>query len=585
VASVFTLAGCHNKPNSENLINPEKSNLLIEELNEHQNNIYNDSLTHEERVENTLLYTDKLLQLLRNEDASNIEDEELQNLLEYKIHAFTQQSMVNDKSINIRIVRYDGLPELFGTMERRWTFIQWWDGKKNGAQVLVDKGAEIVSEFLLVKTSSDQFVLTLAGYAAVYKPYPVFISTYQFEEDSWNPTNILGNISEINDDTWIANVHNNLLVIENYIDTSELLEINNLPNGFEFVSPADQRLIATFDSNQIHFKTNTAITKVLGYPYKEITALQNLSITPQSISSEIDLSLLDPVSYSPLNYLSGVGELVAGEPRKIYRYDLDVGGGLVDYRELEYYTLPDALGANLSLTRISLERGILLDRDNGYLIVIGYDNIPGEYGYMRKTFLKAIQFVDKTVAKEIRILGGYVEDGSSRAVVAKSDRSINVIEVDTLQTIHISAPSEWIPLSLISAINKNQVWQIDEDNTKTRLLDIFKDEVIAEFDLKEKKVHGKVTQVRGNDNLVYIATKLEGKSYIYSVSNHHTAYIDRFDTFGDGIEDNRFGEIDDIWEFHGNGQTFYFAIFQRNSHYPIRLVDQSSDDWMIVNKE
>jgi hypothetical protein len=98
--------------------------------------------------------------------------------------------VVKTKVINgtsFRIVSYAGRPELLGTLERNWTFVQWKDANgKVHAQPLIEQGAEITTDFVVTKAKDGLFI-GLTGYLSTGKPHPVFLATWTLREEQWQP--------------------------------------------------------------------------------------------------------------------------------------------------------------------------------------------------------------------------------------------------------------------------------------------------------------------------------------------------------------------------------------------------------------
>jgi hypothetical protein len=155
----------------------------------------------------------------------------------------------------VRIIRYDGLPELFGTLERRWVFIQWWDDSKQvSAQVLINKGVDVVNNILILK-EKDSVILFLAGYRTLYKPYPTFLTTFQLKEGRWEKINLFNDSIESND-FWEITKHENTLTVEIKEKIDGFIEITQQKNGYKFYSEVnpDRKLEFRLLENQIFMK-------------------------------------------------------------------------------------------------------------------------------------------------------------------------------------------------------------------------------------------------------------------------------------------------------------------------------------------
>jgi hypothetical protein len=317
--------------------------------------------------------------------------------------------------------------------------------------------------------------------------------------------------------------------------------------------------------------------------YTERQDLKGLTLTniEQEITRKEYLQYLqNPISYDSEKW--GAGDLIIG--KKIIRYDLDFGGGLgydavSDY--ISYYELPEVFSDNLSLTLIDFERSILLDRSNGLFIVCADDNkIMTEI--KTKQFIHAIQFKDKLRMDGINEIGGYKDSENERiAIVTTKDNTIYFVNTDTLKVMEVRE-SKWRTLSNFQRVEEYYLWQVDMDNTRIRLVDLFTNEVQDEFVLSEIAIEGEVIQVCGNQYMVYVAVKQEDKHLIYRYGKNlnETDYSERFENYPETNEDDKFGTIIDMWVFNGNSQRSYIAVFQKDQIYPIRLLEFYSDKWI-----
>ncbi len=198
------------------------------QLNDLNDKTLNDVYSHDERVEMTLDYIESLLDLLKDEITLQLSDAELVEKLD---NAIVSNSKMFSGGL-IRIVRYDGSAELFGTLERRWLIAQWRD--KDGAcvQLLADKDAQIVREIIILE--SDGVVkLFLGGYLTTYKPYPVFVSSWRLEDGKWIKSD---DFSSVGYNKEGFSVYDNILIYENVKKQEITIDENLTGDGFVFSS-------------------------------------------------------------------------------------------------------------------------------------------------------------------------------------------------------------------------------------------------------------------------------------------------------------------------------------------------------------
>jgi hypothetical protein len=101
--------------------NKDDFNTIISTLNEELEGINNKNLNHDDRIEMTTKFIKNLTKLLRTKESTELNDEDLQKELDYNIVA--KSNIQNNDGISVRIVRFDGLSELVGTLERKWTYL------------------------------------------------------------------------------------------------------------------------------------------------------------------------------------------------------------------------------------------------------------------------------------------------------------------------------------------------------------------------------------------------------------------------------------------------------------------------------
>lgn len=216
------------KEKNEDIVTTEEViRLKIAELNKLQEDIKNVNFSHEDRVKKSWEYIECLQGFLEEDFTKLLEDEELTELLGHNVVLKSNVST----DFGIRIVRYDGLPELFGKLERKWTIIQWWNAEGVYVQVLNEKNAENTSEIILLKNNEEDLILLLGGYLTTYNPFPVYVSAWMLEENKWEAINIVEKDKNYEES---ISVYGNEIVIENISQQS--IVINEEINGFNILN-------------------------------------------------------------------------------------------------------------------------------------------------------------------------------------------------------------------------------------------------------------------------------------------------------------------------------------------------------------
>ena len=250
--NISDASALENKSSASESTSNGELNTIISLLNESLNGINNKNFTHDERIEMTTRFLENLTKLLETKESTKLGDEDLQEALDYSIVSKTKTKVVG--KYNVRIVRFDGLPDLFGTLERKWTFIQWWNDKEIHSQILINRGAEVVDDFVVTNIKSLPTII-LTGYLTMYKPFPVFLSTWQLNDNKWGKINVFSkNITKNN--ICRLSVADNRLSIKNIGNEEITVEVNQKENGFLVYSEQNhkEKIELKLENEQIMFK-------------------------------------------------------------------------------------------------------------------------------------------------------------------------------------------------------------------------------------------------------------------------------------------------------------------------------------------
>lgn len=158
----------------------------------------------------------------------DISTQELSDLQLNVLICEDRESLKNN--ISIRFIVFMGYPEIFGTLERTWTFAEIYQENKKYIQVLYEKSPETPTNCKMIQEDGRAYVLLYGG-TTMYSPRPLFISFWELSEGELMPgelTNCIGSIEE-------GSVQNyeNILIFEGrqkqwYFEEAELDSTDNL---------------------------------------------------------------------------------------------------------------------------------------------------------------------------------------------------------------------------------------------------------------------------------------------------------------------------------------------------------------------
>ncbi|MGE5403837.1 MAG: hypothetical protein ACM3PP_02755 [Candidatus Saccharibacteria bacterium] len=217
--------------------------------------IYRDSsVSQETRVDALLKANDDLEELLKLDETASLSDDLLKSKLHNEVIVTKKKIVINGQSGFMRIVRYDGLPEVCGTLERVWTYVQWNDGFTR-CQRLIDQGGEMATDFIY-KPNPKSPSLILVGYTTEYSPRPVFASAWQLKDSRWVPISAFDQ-GIVSKSPWKISYADNEMIIENN-DDQLFVETDEGNSGFKVYSQNDSKTRLQFEvaGSQILLKQN-----------------------------------------------------------------------------------------------------------------------------------------------------------------------------------------------------------------------------------------------------------------------------------------------------------------------------------------
>jgi len=222
-----------NIDSSENGLSNE--NVTYDVLNELQESIIDSDFSHDERVDMSMKYVDYLTTFLEIEANSQLSNDELEDILNYNVVSKT----ITLNGNQYRVVRYDGLPELFGTLERKWTIIQWSSEDETHIQMLLSKTADTIADIVIVN-ENEEIIMVAGGYLTSYNPFPIFLSTWKLVENQWVSIDLFD--SDITSGEEFEFFENKITLHSN---TQEKIQVNSEGKGFTIINE---------DSGKIQYK-------------------------------------------------------------------------------------------------------------------------------------------------------------------------------------------------------------------------------------------------------------------------------------------------------------------------------------------
>lgn len=178
---------------------------------------------------------EKYLQTKEGSLKSNVE---LEKIMRNKIVIINRK--MSDGTY-IRIFNYKEEFGIFGTLEGKWTIIQVYNEKVVFAKIIFENSCEtatgIISECL---NSKSYFIIY--GYSSIYRPMPVFLSSFKIENGKYSNCDILEKI-KIDSTLTIENSDNYILItgkdedgldIEN-IENSDFLALKDGEKNYKFL--------------------------------------------------------------------------------------------------------------------------------------------------------------------------------------------------------------------------------------------------------------------------------------------------------------------------------------------------------------
>jgi hypothetical protein len=291
----ITLNGCANFQSKPDIglppINQSNSNgsyqRELEQLKIKLSNSKNQDLKNEIRQSNLDQFTSGLVALLNMQDSIKIKDSELSNKFDETVFASTKAVVLEGGKFNIRVVNFQAPLGLKGTLEGKYTVIQWWNDEQHvHAQLVVNEDSEIVRDFV-IRTYNDKIELLLGGYLSLYSPKPVFVSSWELDNQKWTEKKHSFTSAISSNDFWDLSIEDNTLIVENqqYIEMN--IEISEHTNGFVITSDKDASVTVQFSGKGVEIRQALKSFNVDGAEQQKIDINQYAIDNGQSFTTHL----------------------------------------------------------------------------------------------------------------------------------------------------------------------------------------------------------------------------------------------------------------------------------------------------------
>lgn len=155
-------------------INPlTDKDTALQQLSQLRQCINDDTFNHDIRKK----ASEDFIELLQS--TISVYDLLTQELSDLQLNVFTYEnpeSIQND--LSLRFIVFLSEPEIFGTLERSWTFLEVSQGSEKYIQPLYEKTSETPTNCIRVQDNGKEFVLLYGG-TTTYSPRPLFISFWE----------------------------------------------------------------------------------------------------------------------------------------------------------------------------------------------------------------------------------------------------------------------------------------------------------------------------------------------------------------------------------------------------------------------
>lgn len=187
--------------------------------------IHNDGLQDHERLDALEQLKKELEIFCENNTSTTLTDAEVSEILDEYARVTSISMPSNEHTYHLRMIQYQGPTDLLGTLENKFTLLQWWDESQFiNAQWIIDGEAEQVTNYM-IRSEDDSIELMLGGYVSLYSPKPVFVSLWELKGNQWMEGELQTDQAIGNSELWQISQDENMLLIES--QQQEELEIDH----------------------------------------------------------------------------------------------------------------------------------------------------------------------------------------------------------------------------------------------------------------------------------------------------------------------------------------------------------------------
>ncbi len=203
---VQEVSGFKREVNAEEFANISiDKNSVLEQLSQLVQIINDDTQEHSIREKASMDFIELLQSTLSTYDLSA---QELSDLQLNVVMCEKEKSIQND--ISLRFIVFMGYPEIFGTLERTWTFVEIYQGNKKYIQTIYEKTPETPTKCKMIQEDGKDYVLLYGG-TTEYTPRPLFISVWELSEKELLPGKLVNRVDSKEDN---VRDYENTLILE-----------------------------------------------------------------------------------------------------------------------------------------------------------------------------------------------------------------------------------------------------------------------------------------------------------------------------------------------------------------------------------
>ncbi|WP_268625042.1 hypothetical protein [Paenibacillus alvei] len=334
----ITLVGCSNLQERTD-IDSSRNNALtssgsfqneLRQLKSNLSNSKNEDLNEDIRQSNLDQFTAGLVAVMSTKESTEMTDGEISNLFDEAVYSSTKMVVLKENKFNIRVVNFQAPLNLKGTLEDKFTIIQWWNDEGYvRAQLILNEDAGKVTDFV-IHTYGDKIELLLGGYLSLYSPQPAFVSLWELDNQKWIEKKQVFDNKVINTNFWDLNIEGNILTVENQPHMEMNVEMLENKNGFLITSDNDAGIIIRFSGKRVEINQDSKSSNVKGIEQQKIDYTQYTIDKSQSFNTRLN-------GWGEVKFVSATRETNGSRKASFF---------LVDNEDNILYTFPEFSGNN-----------------------------------------------------------------------------------------------------------------------------------------------------------------------------------------------------------------------------------------------